>query len=247
MSIQPLILAGGLGTRLRPRTKILPKPLLPVAGRPLLWYVLQALAPFDLAKPIVAVSYLGKTITAYFEGWPATFEKVDCPTMADAVLSIASRCADSQALLGMSSDVIVPRVAVRQVLEAYKENGGLNTVLFVRLAEAGHKKWNFIVSDRRLVDIKVEADRTAFERVLLILNVSSVKQLTTIVGNPIVQAKLDADLLRYQAGWNLILKALLRLEIPVAAEYVDTPVCNINRPEDFPRAEDFVRNHGPWE
>ena len=45
--VKAILLAGGLGTRLRPLTDTLPKCLVPIAGRPLLDYWVDALAAAD--------------------------------------------------------------------------------------------------------------------------------------------------------------------------------------------------------
>ena len=42
--MKAVILAGGLGTRLRPYTKSLPKPMLPLGGKPILEYEIELLA-----------------------------------------------------------------------------------------------------------------------------------------------------------------------------------------------------------
>jgi bifunctional UDP-N-acetylglucosamine pyrophosphorylase/glucosamine-1-phosphate N-acetyltransferase len=59
-----IILAAGLGTRLRPHTETTPKPLLPVRGRPILDWALGAL-PAAVDRVIVVVHYLGEQIEAY--------------------------------------------------------------------------------------------------------------------------------------------------------------------------------------
>src|SRR5271170_3440396 len=59
-----IILAAGLGTRLRPYTEKTPKPLLPVRGRPILDWALGAL-PAAVDRAIVVVHYLGEQIEAY--------------------------------------------------------------------------------------------------------------------------------------------------------------------------------------
>ena len=58
-----IILAAGKGTRLRPYTEKVPKPLLPVQGRPILDWILGALPPVD--RLIVVVNYLGDVIEEY--------------------------------------------------------------------------------------------------------------------------------------------------------------------------------------
>lgn len=58
-----IILAAGLGTRLRPHTLTTPKPLLPVQGRPILDWILGALPPVE--KLVVVVNYLAEQIEGY--------------------------------------------------------------------------------------------------------------------------------------------------------------------------------------
>jgi bifunctional UDP-N-acetylglucosamine pyrophosphorylase/glucosamine-1-phosphate N-acetyltransferase len=59
-----IILAAGLGTRLRPHTLTTPKPLLPVRGRPILDWGLGAL-PREVDRVLVVVHYLAEQIEAY--------------------------------------------------------------------------------------------------------------------------------------------------------------------------------------
>ena len=61
MSVQPtkaMVLAAGLGLRMRPLTLTMPKPLVQVAGRPLLDHVLDKLAGAGVAEAVVNVHYL---------------------------------------------------------------------------------------------------------------------------------------------------------------------------------------------
>src|ERR1051325_4215112 len=62
-----VILAAGLGTRLRPHTLTTPKPLLPVRGRPILDWTLGALPP-AVDRVIVVVHYLAEQIEQYLAG-----------------------------------------------------------------------------------------------------------------------------------------------------------------------------------
>ncbi len=64
-----IILAAGLGTRLRPHTLTTPKPLLPVRGRPILDWALGALPP-RVGRVVVVVNYLAEQIEAYLKAQP---------------------------------------------------------------------------------------------------------------------------------------------------------------------------------
>ena len=64
--MRAVILAGGLGTRLRPYTTIIPKPLVPVGDRPILEHIMGRLAHSGVQKIDLCVSHLGELIQLYF-------------------------------------------------------------------------------------------------------------------------------------------------------------------------------------
>lgn len=65
--MQALILAGGRGTRLRPYTVVLPKPLMPVGDYPILEIILRQLRTAGVSDVILAVGHLGQLFQAFFE------------------------------------------------------------------------------------------------------------------------------------------------------------------------------------
>jgi D-glycero-alpha-D-manno-heptose 1-phosphate guanylyltransferase len=64
--VEAIILAGGLGTRLRSVIADLPKPMAPIAGKPFLWYLLSYMSSFDIQKVILSVGYQYEIIQASF-------------------------------------------------------------------------------------------------------------------------------------------------------------------------------------
>ena len=78
MQVPALVLAAGRGERMRPLTDTTPKPLLPVQGRPLLQWHLQALAQAGVSCVVINTAWLGAQILAYFSsenGLKPLFEK----------------------------------------------------------------------------------------------------------------------------------------------------------------------------
>lgn len=64
--MQMLILAGGLGTRMRPLTEELPKCMLPVRGRPFLEHQLRLLASRGVRDIVLCLGHLGRHVLDYF-------------------------------------------------------------------------------------------------------------------------------------------------------------------------------------
>lgn len=62
-----IILAGGLGTRLRPLTDEIPKPLLPLKGKPILQHVIENLQQHGVKQIILSIGYKAELITDYFK------------------------------------------------------------------------------------------------------------------------------------------------------------------------------------
>jgi NDP-mannose synthase len=63
--VRAVILAGGLGTRLRPYTTVIPKPLVPVGDRPVLEHIIRTLAASGVDRVDVCVGHLGHLIRLY--------------------------------------------------------------------------------------------------------------------------------------------------------------------------------------
>ncbi len=67
--MRALVMAAGLGTRLRPLTNFVPKPLVPVRGRPMVEYVLEVLAKNGITEAVINVHYLPGAMRDFVEAW----------------------------------------------------------------------------------------------------------------------------------------------------------------------------------
>ena len=79
-----LILAGGRGERLRPLTDMLPKPMVPLCGRPLLWHQVQWLVQGGVTDIIFLAGYRWEAVQEFFEdgtafGFRAHYSVEDTP------------------------------------------------------------------------------------------------------------------------------------------------------------------------
>jgi glucose-1-phosphate cytidylyltransferase len=71
-----VILCGGRGTRLRERTESVPKALVEIGGRPILWHVLQIYAAQGFRRFLLATGYMGEAVAEFAaaERWPQGVE-----------------------------------------------------------------------------------------------------------------------------------------------------------------------------
>ena len=69
--MQAILLAGGLGTRMREETEFRPKPMVEIGGRPVLWHIMKNLAHFGITDFIVATGYKSDMIKDYFLNYEA--------------------------------------------------------------------------------------------------------------------------------------------------------------------------------
>lgn len=66
-----VILAGGLGTRLREETEFRPKSLVDVGGRPILWHIMKLFAHYGFKDFVLCLGYRGNMIKEYFLNYEA--------------------------------------------------------------------------------------------------------------------------------------------------------------------------------
>lgn len=64
--IPVVILAGGRGTRLMEETTVVPKPMVTIGGKPILWHIMMSYGHFGFRKFIVCLGYKGYVIKDYF-------------------------------------------------------------------------------------------------------------------------------------------------------------------------------------
>ncbi len=93
-----MVLAAGLGTRMRPLTDTTPKPLVPLAGRALLDHVLDRLADAGIARAVVNVHYLADRIERHLAG--RTRPAIVMSDERDALLDTGGGIARALPLLG---------------------------------------------------------------------------------------------------------------------------------------------------
>jgi len=66
MKPQVVILCGGLGTRLREETEFRPKPLVEIAGKPILWHIMKMYSHYGFKHFVLCLGYKGHMIKEYF-------------------------------------------------------------------------------------------------------------------------------------------------------------------------------------
>jgi len=64
--MKAIIVAGGKGQRLRPLTNNLPKPMIEVSGKPILWHTINLLKRHGITDLIISLCYMPEKITNYF-------------------------------------------------------------------------------------------------------------------------------------------------------------------------------------
>jgi len=69
--VKVVILCGGKGTRLREKTEMIPKPMVSIGGRPILWHIMKSYAHFGFNDFVLALGYKSEIIKQYFLNYRA--------------------------------------------------------------------------------------------------------------------------------------------------------------------------------
>jgi mannose-1-phosphate guanylyltransferase / phosphomannomutase len=132
-------MAGGEGTRLRPMTSSMPKPLLPVVNRPIMEHVLRLLRRHGLTETVVTVQFLASLVRNYFGdgeelGMSLTYANEDTPLgTAGSVKNAQSQLA-GESFLVISGDALTD-IDLTALIEYHKSKEALVTVCLTRVPD----------------------------------------------------------------------------------------------------------------
>jgi glucose-1-phosphate cytidylyltransferase len=87
--VKAVILAGGLGTRIAEESDLLPKPMVEIGGRPILWHIMKMYSNHGITDFVVCLGYKGYMIKEYFLNYyPHTADlKIDLKNGSQTILS----------------------------------------------------------------------------------------------------------------------------------------------------------------
>lgn len=128
--MRAIILAGGKGVRLAPLTDIIPKPLVPLGGMPIMEVVIRQLKAHGFQRITLAVGYLSELIKAFFQEGSKWGVKLDYSYEPQA-LGTAGPLALIQDLnetfLVMNADVLT-NLDYQELLAYHRRQGGIATI-----------------------------------------------------------------------------------------------------------------------
>ena len=127
-----VVLAGGMGTRLRPYTTVLPKPLMPVGDRPILDIVVRQLTSAGFDRITMATGYLAELIEVFFRngekyGIPIDYFREEEPLGTVGALAMIEGLADGDDFLVMNGDVLTD-IDYAGLLEEHKASDAAATI-----------------------------------------------------------------------------------------------------------------------
>ncbi len=153
-----VILAGGLGTRLREETEYKPKPMINIGPHPILWHIMKIYAGYGLAEFVVCLGYKGEVIRDYFlnyemrhcdititlgsrdiqihnhheeNGWRVTLVDTGYTTQTAGRIKRIAKYVGDELFMATYGDGVA-NIDILQLLEFHRRLGRLATVTAVR-------------------------------------------------------------------------------------------------------------------
>ena len=130
-----VILAGGLGSRLAEYTKKIPKPMVKIAGKPIIYYIMKHYSNFGYKDFIIPVGYKGEYIKKYFskgfKQWKIKVVKTGNKTMTGGRLKKLQPLLKKQTFFLTYGDGL-SNVNIKKLLQFHKKNKKLATLTTVR-------------------------------------------------------------------------------------------------------------------
>lgn len=224
--MKAVIQAGGKGTRLRPYTLVLPKPLVPISGYPVIEILIRWLRRNGVDEGIITLGYLGDLIRAVCrdgEQWGLNLNYVEEsePLGTMGALTLIGRERLDSTFISLNGDIITD-LDLRKMLRFHKEHGGMLTVATV----VKPLPTNLGIMDldgNRIIDFK--------EKPIL-------KHIVSMGIYCMEPDVLDFIPRGVAFGFDDLMHSLLDQDIPVYSFKHEGLWMDIGRPEDYTAAQD---------
>ena len=130
-----VILAGGFGTRLSEHTKSMPKPMIDINGKPMIYYILKFYAKHGFKDFFIALGYKGQVIKNFFKknsyGWNINLIETGKKTMTGGRLKRLAKHLRNETFMMTYGDGL-SNVNLKKLLKFHKNNKKLVTLTAVR-------------------------------------------------------------------------------------------------------------------
>jgi mannose-1-phosphate guanylyltransferase / phosphomannomutase len=153
--MKAVIMAGGEGTRLRPMTSSMPKPLLPVVNRPIMDHVLHLLRQHGFTETVVTVQFLASLVRNYFgdgEDWGMTlhYATEEAPLGTAGSVGNAADLLRGEPFLVISGDALTD-INLTDLVKFHADRGALVTVCLTRVPDPLEFGITIVGEDGRVV------------------------------------------------------------------------------------------------
>jgi len=134
-----LILAGGFGTRLSEETDLIPKPLVKIGEKPILWHIMKHYSEFGYNEFVILLGYKGNMIEDYFSNqsdssnWNITFLDTGLNTDTGGRIKRAEKIVDKKPFLLTYGDGLA-NIDLNKLISFHESHDGLVTMTSVQLA-----------------------------------------------------------------------------------------------------------------
>ncbi len=148
--MKAIVMAGGEGTRLRPLTADMPKPMAPLLGRPVLEHMLRLLKRCGVTEALLTLGYMAGEIESWAKAQPVEGLQIDCqretrPLGTAGSVKAAAEWLGSEPFLVVSGDAVCD-FDLRKAIAAHREKKA--EALLVLTAAEDPGEYGSVVTDR---------------------------------------------------------------------------------------------------
>ena len=139
--MKAVILAGGRGTRLNEETKNIPKPMVKIGGKPILWHIMKIYSSYGINEFIICCGYKKEIIENYFkrynspknkENWKVTLIDTGKESMTGGRLKRVKRLISNEKFFFFTYGDGISDINIKQLINFHLKNKKLATVTAVR-------------------------------------------------------------------------------------------------------------------